>query len=618
MASTEADAAAASSAAANGTANGTATASHDAPNGTSCAPATSSEPGDPFSDLAAVPPAPPIPATPSPPATARAGKRQSHVVSFDKTLENIIKLRTHDLDIQDTELVVVDKEKRKKNRHTCIGSSAAAYRLSIPLYNVLWASVSDDNRHLVIDYAETASKTRIRPAKFSVALEPSGPDWPTPAEVAAWAELLRNRAYGDVPQRRRAYVLVNPHAGPGGAMKKWEHEARPLMDAARMRLAVVTTTHSGQAIELCTALDIDAYDMVVACSGDGLPHECFNGLGKRPDARRALEKIAVAHVPCGSGNAMACNLYGSHHVSVAALAIVKGVAAPLDLASITYGDTRLLSFLSQAVGVMAEVDLATENLRWMGSARFTWGFIERLLARKVYPCDLAVKVEIEHKDDVKAHYSRHQSASTATSTSASAAAGRIQQQQLSKSQDSSSSATDGDVDVAAAEGAASSSQSDLGLPPLRFGTINDPIPDDWETIPEDKMGNFYCGNMPLMAPDTAFFSAALMTDGLMDLITTDGDISPTKSLGMMMAVEDNRLFDHPLVRYRKISGFRLTPKNQKDGYISIDGERIPFSPFQAEVHKGLGRVITKRAIAGYEAPGPSDWDKVSPRERIMA
>ena len=375
-------------------------------------------------------------------------------------------------------------EAKANLRACCVpATSAANYRLSIPLYNILWASVSDDNRHLVIDYADTTTKTRIQPAQLSVALEPSGPDWPTPAEVSAWAELLRSRAYGDVPQQRRAYVLVNPHAGPGGASKKWEHEARPLMDAARMSLTVVTTTYSGQAIELCAALDIDAYDMVIACSGDGLPHECFNGLGKRPDARRALETVAVAHIPCGSGNAMACNLYGSHHVSVAALGIVKGVVAPLDLASITYGETRLLSFLSQAVGVMAEVDLATENLRWMGSARFTWGFIERLMARKVYPCELSVKVEIDHKDDVKAHYSRHQSETPTPHLL------------ISKAQGGSSSSAISDVD--AAEGAASSSESssDLGLPPLRFGTVNDPVPDDWETFNEDKMGNFYCGNV---------------------------------------------------------------------------------------------------------------------------
>ncbi|CAK7272769.1 sphinganine kinase lcb4 [Sporothrix epigloea] len=590
MSSTDTAAAAASSANASFTDADEAriSASRDGPvTGTADSSSSLHAAADPFSDLAAVSRQPSTQATPE-----RTSKRQSHVVSFDKTLENMIKLGMHDLDIQEDELVVVDKEKRKKNRHTCIGStSAAAYRFSIPLYNVLWASTSDDDRQLSIEYAEATSKTRLRHATYTIPLELSGPDRPTLADVAAWAELLRKRAYGNVPQRRRAYVLVNPHAGTGSAMKKWEEEARPLMDAARMSLAVVTTTYGGQAVELCAALDIDAYDMVIACSGDGLPHECFNGLGKRPDARRALEKIAVAHVPCGSGNAMACNLYGSHHASVAALAIVKGVAAPLDLASITYGETRLLSFLSQAVGVVAEVDLATEGLRWMGSARFTWGFIERLLARKVYPCDLSVRVEIAQKEDVKAHYLLHQAGSQA----------------LTSTDDTHSTVDE-----------ASSSVNDVGLPPLRYGTVNDPIPGDWETIPAEKMGNFYCGNMPLMAADAAFFAAALMTDGLMDLITIDGDISPTKSLGMLMRVEDNRLFDHPLVRYRKISGFRLTPKNQKDGYISIDGERIPFAPFQSEVHKGLGRVIAKRAVAGYETPGPYDWDKVSPRERIMA
>lgn len=374
----------------------------------------------------------------------------------------------------------------KANELACcfLATSAATFRLSIPLYNILWASVSDDDLQLVIDYAETASKARIRHATIAIPLGPSGPDRPTPTDVAAWAELLRDRAYGNIPQRRRAYVLVNPHAGPGGAMKKWEQEARPLMDAARMSLTVATTNYAGQAVELCTALDIDAYDMVVACSGDGLPHECFNGLGKRSDACRALEKIAIAHVPCGSGNAMSCNLYGSHHASVAALAIVKGVVAPLDLASITYGETRLLSFLSQAVGVVAEVDLATEGLRWMGSARFTWGFIERLLARKVYPCDLAVKVEIEHKEDVKAHYSRHQA-----TASPAADAGR------SRHQTGSQNSTCHRSDTNSPENAASSSDHVIGLPPLRYGTINDRVPDDWEMIPEDKMGNFYCGNV---------------------------------------------------------------------------------------------------------------------------
>ena len=120
-----------------------------------------------------------------------------------------------------------------------------------------------------------------------------------------------------------------------------------------------------------------------------------------------------------------------------------------------------------------------------------------------------------------------------------------------------------------------------------------------------------------MAPDANFFSAALMNDGLMDLVTVDGDISPAKSLSMLLSVEENKFFDNPLVHYRKISAFRLSPKDQKDGYISIDGERIPFVPFQAEIHQGLGRVVAKRAV-NYAAPGPTNWDKVTPTDRFMA
>ena len=36
-------------------------------------------------------------------------------------------------------------------------------------------------------------------------------------------------------------------------------------------------------------------------------------------------------------------------------------------------------------------------------------------------------------------------------------------------------------------------------------------------------------------------------------------------------------------------------------YISIDGEKVPFEPFQAEVHEGLGTVLAKRHL--YDAPG---------------
>ena len=281
---------------------------------------------------------------------------------------------------------------------------------------------------------------------------------------------------------------MNPHAGPGGADKIWEKQVEPLFKAARMQLTVVRTARPGEAVGLAERLDADAFDIIVALSGDGLPHEVFNGLAKRPDARRALSRLAVCHIPCGSGNAMSCNLYGTHRPSPATLAVIKGVPTPLDLASVTQGDTRTLSFLSQALGIVADLDISTEPLRWMGPHRFTYGFLVLVMKKKVYPCDIAVKVEIEHKHAVKDHYRKH-----------------IRRDDGAKSQEPSAPAKEasGGGELApgggqaedTTPGGADDQEQDQGLPPLKYGTVKDDLPEGWELIPHEKLGNFYCGNV---------------------------------------------------------------------------------------------------------------------------
>lgn len=113
--------------------------------------------------------------------------------------------------------------------------------------------------------------------------------------------------------------------------------------------------------------------------------------------------------------------------------------------------------------------------------------------------------------------------------------------------------------------------------------------------------------MAYMSPDANFFTAAVPTDGLMDLVMIPADISPVAVTKALLAVESGKFFDNPHVTYKKVSAYRITPRNQETGYISIDGERIPFEPFQAEIHRGLGRVISKKGV--YEAEGPAGWEK---------
>ncbi|PHH76005.1 hypothetical protein CDD82_4190 [Ophiocordyceps australis] len=497
--------------------------------------------------------------------------------------------------IADSHLIiddVTDFKKAKSHRWCCLPRPPDdnGKRL-IPLYNILWVELLP-NKKLTIDYAAQVSKKSIRPETLTFEIDYRSRDGERPEDFVS---TLMRRVYGDAQRQKRAYVLINPHAGPGGALRKWERDVKPIFERARMVLDVVILKRGGEAVELAEKMDINMYDTVVACSGDGTPHEIFNGLAKRADAGTALASMPVSHIPCGSGNAMACNLYGSHRADVAALGIIKGVVTALDLVSITQSNRRTVSFLSQSLGIVAESDLATEHLRWMGSFRFELGVMTRIFRRKCYPCDIAVKAEVEQKDDVREHYRRHTSV-----MSISRASGTSRTLADSQKCDSSSS----------------NPKEEDGLPPLTHGTVEDELPADWELVPHNKLGTFYCGNMAYMAPDLNFFSAAVASDGCMDLVTLRGDLSPFKAIQTLMSVETGQFFDSRHVSYRKVSAYRIIPRGQEDGYISIDGERVPFEPFQAEVHRGLGRVISKRGR--FEAEGPIDWGRETIAERLRS
>ena len=399
-------------------------------------------------------------------------------------------------------------------------------------------------------------------------------DKPDHARVNAWISKLLDRAYGESQRNKRIKVLINPYGGAGSAQKWYTRDIEPIFMAAQCKVDAERTQFQGHAVELAQKLDTDAYDVIASCSGDGLPHEVFNGLGKKQDAKRALSKVAVVQLPCGTGNAMSWSLNGTDSTSLAALCVVKGIRTPLDLVSITQGEKRTLSFLSQSVGIVAESDLGTDHLRWLGSARFTYGFLVRLLGKTVYPCDLAVKVEIGSKAEIKEHCRKQANTHLSRGERREVPTGSL----------------------------LLADHDDDGLPVLRYGSITNDLPTDWNLLPYDTLGNFYAGNMNYMAPDAPFFPAALPNDGCLDLITIDGTIRRTTAIKLLLSVDKGTFLDMPEVLYRKISGYRIIPKGQKSGYISIDGERFPFAPFQAEVHHGLGTVLSKSGYI-YEGLG---------------
>ena len=84
---------------------------------------------------------------------------------------------------------------------------------------------------------------------------------------------------------------------------------------------------------------------------------------------------------------------------------------PVDLFSLVQDGKRSVSFMSQALGLMADLDLGTEHLRWMGDARFGKRFFplpSHCASEILFPFNFssALCFWIEHQSSGKCAYLR--------------------------------------------------------------------------------------------------------------------------------------------------------------------------------------------------------------------
>jgi len=111
-----------------------------------------------------------------------------------------------------------------------------------------------------------------------------------------------------------------------------------------------------------------------------------------------------------------------------------------------------------------------------------------------------------------------------------------------------------------------------------------------------------------MAKDFLNFPLALANDGAMDvtLAMAEGIVDGFK---MVTAAGEGKHIDGPVVQYYKAYAYRLRPSSSgikarshsrilrkpKDGshdFLDIDGENVPCTGIQAEVHQGAGRFLS--------------------------
>ncbi|KDD75296.1 hypothetical protein H632_c760p0, partial [Helicosporidium sp. ATCC 50920] len=364
-----------------------------------------------------------------------------------------------------------------------------------------------------------------------------------------------------LPPLRHVWVVVNPASGPGLAPRVCARHVVPVLEAAGIPHTVHETRGPGDALAFCRALQPTngrfEEHALLGVGGDGTMHEMISGLLGRPDWARACA-IPVLQVPAGSGNALASSA-GIWSPASAMHALIKAAPVAMDVASVVQGSApRRAAFLSLTYGLVSNLDLGTEHLRWMGSGRFVWGALLQIMKHREYTAEVWV-VDAE-------------------------------------------GGKEGEVDEAAVLPPEKATAIWGDGPPLRLVPSFSPssslaLPHPWTRLEQNAFQLFAACNLPRLDENFLVAPTAGFSDGCFTLVHQRA-LGRFKGLQMLYEAEHGRHLR--FVRCQKVKAIALVPKCT-DTWVVVDGEAAALEPIFVEVHPSLCRVIVSPELHSMSA-----------------
>lgn len=193
---------------------------------------------------------------------------------------------------------------------------------------------------------------------------------------------------------RRYWIIINPLSGPKkNAAMVAKTIVVPMLEEANVECTITTTTHARHAQMLVSKEEnILEYDALVIMGGDGLIHEVLNGMREREDGLlQQLDQLPLGIIGCGTSNGLATSLtYAageSSGIMQETFLIAKGKTIKADISSYQIGKkdasiVNYVSFLSFSWSMIADLDIDSECLRFLGESRYdVWGAYRTVLLR---------------------------------------------------------------------------------------------------------------------------------------------------------------------------------------------------------------------------------------------
>ncbi|XP_034739550.1 sphingosine kinase 2-like [Etheostoma cragini] len=387
-------------------------------------------------------------------------------------------------------------------------------------------------------------------------------------ERSALQQYLRDGVSMSVLSRpSRMMLLVNPQSGKGQALTLYNNHIQRMLNEAGVTHTLVITERQNHARELVKEADLSQWDALVIMSGDGLLFE-MTPLRAPPVFSEELL------VSCG-------------------FLLCQRLVARMDLVSIHVASSpRLFSFLSLAWGFVADVDIESEKYRQVGAARFTIGTLVRLASLHVYKGKLAYLPATEdytNEEGLVNNQTLHCNNQASSLTPAS----RSSRDSPCQNTFHNSCHSNNSLKVRRTVSTPSQSANKAGPSDSLLLPLDQPLPSDWVVVQEEDFVLMLAMYQSHLAEDLLAAPGATSDDGFIHLIYVRAGISRASLLKLFLAMEKGAHLTancQHLV-HTKVRALRLEP-HSPNGIITVDGEVVEYGPVQAEVHRGLARLIT--------------------------
>lgn len=272
--------------------------------------------------------------------------------------------------------------------------------------------------------------------------------------------------------------------------------------------------------------------------------------------------------------------------------LCKGLVVRMDLVSIhLYSSPRLFSFLSLAWGFVADVDIESEKYRHVGAARFTLGTLVRLASLRVYKGRLAYLPATEDNGKKEGLTNRmtqcdNNGISSCPPSRDHPPSGNTFHNSSNSNNSFKARRTDSLYSRTAHK--SPTGPQDSLLPPL-----DQPLPSNWVVVQEEDFVLVLAMYQSHLAEDLMAAPDSTLDDGVIHLFYVQAGISRTALLKLFLAMEKGTHLaaNCQHLFYRKVQALRLEPFSPK-GIITVDGEVVEYGPVQAQVHRGLVRLIS--------------------------